>query len=48
MDLVAQRYLVTVSGNDGEKNSLPGCCFSNSCYKTVMNNVVVVKTIKEG
>ncbi|RZC25107.1 Serine/threonine-protein phosphatase BSL1-like [Glycine soja] len=24
MDLVAQRYLVTVSGNDGEKNSLPG------------------------
>lgn len=27
MDLVAQRYLVTVSGNDGEGNSLFGSLF---------------------
>jgi len=34
MDLVAQRYLVTVSGNDGETNSILGCPFSNICNKT--------------
>lgn len=38
MDLVAQRYLVTVSGNDGERNSVPGCLLIftllsfTSCY----------------
>jgi len=37
MDLVAQRYLVTVSGNDGKTNSILGCLFSNLSNKTVVN-----------
>lgn len=41
MDLVAQRYLVTVSGNDGETNLILGCPFSNFCNKTVVNILVV-------